>query len=238
MSKNSSNTRINTIINEIRYWKDTNLLPEQYCDYLLQLYSEGAQAPEIKEKAVLAQRLNEKQSLLLILKRYGVTLSFFVILLGGALLFYFSDISQQMQISPIYILVLFLIATFIVGVVKRIFAIQCIALLMLILTFAWLSNNLYGNSEQMWRLEGMWTALGLLSLGFAKLIEKQNKMLTLTLYINGVLAFFIPTLLLFFGSPSDTNIIQFVVLFKLIVFSLSLMFWNPLVYVAQLDNKE
>ncbi|MGX1983116.1 hypothetical protein EDD69_108105 [Thermolongibacillus altinsuensis] len=29
------------IINEIKYWKQTRLLPEQYCDYLLALYTEG-----------------------------------------------------------------------------------------------------------------------------------------------------------------------------------------------------
>ena len=29
------------IINEIKYWKKTRLLPEQYCDFLLALYTEG-----------------------------------------------------------------------------------------------------------------------------------------------------------------------------------------------------
>jgi hypothetical protein len=29
------------IINEIQYWKRSRLLPEQYCDYLLALYTEG-----------------------------------------------------------------------------------------------------------------------------------------------------------------------------------------------------
>lgn len=29
------------IINEIKYWKQTRLLPEQYCDFLLALYTEG-----------------------------------------------------------------------------------------------------------------------------------------------------------------------------------------------------
>jgi hypothetical protein len=30
------------IVNEIQYWKRSRLLPEQYCDYLLALYTEGA----------------------------------------------------------------------------------------------------------------------------------------------------------------------------------------------------
>lgn len=33
--------RKQTIINEIKYWKSHRLLPSEYCDYLLALYSEG-----------------------------------------------------------------------------------------------------------------------------------------------------------------------------------------------------
>ncbi|KQB92645.1 hypothetical protein ABEU79_16460 [Geobacillus thermodenitrificans] len=33
--------RRETIIREIEYWKRSRLLPEQYCDYLLALYTEG-----------------------------------------------------------------------------------------------------------------------------------------------------------------------------------------------------
>lgn len=35
--------RKNIIINEILSWKKTRMLPEQYCDYLLALYTEGNQ---------------------------------------------------------------------------------------------------------------------------------------------------------------------------------------------------
>ncbi|MGM9922868.1 MAG: hypothetical protein ACI35R_01300 [Bacillus sp. (in: firmicutes)] len=31
------------ILNEIHYWKETRILPEQYCNYLLALYSEGSE---------------------------------------------------------------------------------------------------------------------------------------------------------------------------------------------------
>ncbi|WP_019242621.1 MULTISPECIES: hypothetical protein [Bacillus] len=34
-------TRKKILLNEIRYWKKTRILPEQYCNYLLALYSEG-----------------------------------------------------------------------------------------------------------------------------------------------------------------------------------------------------
>ena len=37
------------IINEITFWKESRLLPEQYCDYLLAFYSEGKdESPSIK----------------------------------------------------------------------------------------------------------------------------------------------------------------------------------------------
>ena len=29
------------IIKEIKFWKENRMLPEQYCDYLLSIYSEG-----------------------------------------------------------------------------------------------------------------------------------------------------------------------------------------------------
>lgn len=38
--------RKETIIHEIKYWKESRLLPERYCDYLLALYTEGAETDE------------------------------------------------------------------------------------------------------------------------------------------------------------------------------------------------
>ena len=34
-------TRKKVILNEINFWKQNNMLPEHYCDYLIALYSEG-----------------------------------------------------------------------------------------------------------------------------------------------------------------------------------------------------
>ncbi|PLS15205.1 hypothetical protein CVD28_23020 [Bacillus sp. M6-12] len=42
-------TRKKIIINEILYWKKARMLPEQYCDYLLALYSEGEDFDTEKE---------------------------------------------------------------------------------------------------------------------------------------------------------------------------------------------
>ncbi|WP_078379669.1 hypothetical protein [Sutcliffiella halmapala] len=38
--------RKETIIHEIKYWKESRLLPENYCDYLLALYTEGEKSSE------------------------------------------------------------------------------------------------------------------------------------------------------------------------------------------------
>ena len=38
--------RKSVIIDEIKYWKDHQLLPKEYCDFLLALYTEGADTSE------------------------------------------------------------------------------------------------------------------------------------------------------------------------------------------------
>ncbi|QGH34956.1 hypothetical protein GI584_13315 [Gracilibacillus salitolerans] len=43
--------RKQTIINEINYWKTHQLLPNQYCDFLLALYTEGEGAKEENREA-------------------------------------------------------------------------------------------------------------------------------------------------------------------------------------------
>lgn len=39
--KTVKNSRKDLIVNEIQIWKQANMLPEHYCDYLLALYTEG-----------------------------------------------------------------------------------------------------------------------------------------------------------------------------------------------------
>lgn len=40
--------RRNIIVKEIQYWKQSHMLPEQYCNYLLALYTEGAGQEPVK----------------------------------------------------------------------------------------------------------------------------------------------------------------------------------------------
>lgn len=56
-----SDNRKEIIVKEIQYWKETKLLPEQYCNFLLALYTEGEQINgkkvgkrSIKKKFLLA----------------------------------------------------------------------------------------------------------------------------------------------------------------------------------------
>lgn len=95
--------RKSIIINEIMYWKKNKLLPEQYCDYLLALYTEGNQ-PKENRKDGNGKKLYIVNLLFLLLIPLSVFLLYFTelsiilqtafailfIFLGAALFFYFS----------------------------------------------------------------------------------------------------------------------------------------------------
>ena len=53
-----SNPKKQIIMNEIAFWKQSKLLPEQYCDFLMTLYSEGNHEQEVIGKAKNAVRKN------------------------------------------------------------------------------------------------------------------------------------------------------------------------------------
>lgn len=82
------------ILNEIHYWKDTRILPEQYCNYLLALYSEG------EEEEITS------------VKRKPIISSIFIalIIVGALIVNYFTENHAAMQIT-IY---LFLICSLVV----------------------------------------------------------------------------------------------------------------------------
>lgn len=54
--------RKETIVKEILYWKKSRMLPEQYCDYLLALYTEGNQLEE-ESKEHTKKRMNVRSFL-------------------------------------------------------------------------------------------------------------------------------------------------------------------------------
>jgi hypothetical protein len=93
--------RKKVIINEINYWKRNRMLPEHYCDFLLNLYTEGSSksAPEAK---------NSKFPLSNILSVFLVGL-----LSLSVLLFYFTELSLILQIA---VIILFGISSLISGI--------------------------------------------------------------------------------------------------------------------------
>ena len=81
-------SRKQIIVNEIHYWKENRLIPEQYCDFLLALYTEG----NVQEKT-------DKSS--------KKTVLFFLLLIPSAIfLFYFTELSLILQMVLAFIFVL------------------------------------------------------------------------------------------------------------------------------------
>lgn len=82
--------RKETIIKEIKYWRKSKLLPEQYCDFLLTLYSEGEEAVVDSKEKVASSFLTMRSLLPFIM----VQAMFFL----AVLIIYFTDFSIVMQI--------------------------------------------------------------------------------------------------------------------------------------------
>ncbi|MEK3853115.1 hypothetical protein [Cytobacillus sp. FSL H8-0458] len=82
------------IVNELLHWKKSRMLPDQYCDYLLALYTEGSQPKEIKKR---------KNTMVL----YLANLILLLLIPISALLIYFTELSITLQTV---ILILFISA--------------------------------------------------------------------------------------------------------------------------------
>lgn len=73
------------IVNEIMTWKENRMLPEQYCDYLLTLYTEGNHPQQSKSKKI--KKAFQKQYILPLL-----LIPIYVFF------FYFTELSFDLQI--------------------------------------------------------------------------------------------------------------------------------------------
>lgn len=79
------------IVDEIKYWKKSRLLPEQYCNFLLTLYTGGVETEDVKSKQ---KKVNSNQIALVMFTTIGLAifgLTFLVI--------YFTDFSPLMQMT-------------------------------------------------------------------------------------------------------------------------------------------
>ncbi|MBY0122318.1 hypothetical protein [Bacillus sp. S/N-304-OC-R1] len=80
-------TRKKIIINEIITWKNNRMLPEQYCNYLLALYTEGNSPEEINEPSKSKKKYWKNHFLFLLL----IPVTVFLI--------HFTELSITLQIT-------------------------------------------------------------------------------------------------------------------------------------------
>ncbi|ADH99848.1 hypothetical protein [Salisediminibacterium selenitireducens] len=83
------NERQKIIVNEIQKWRDSKLLPETYCDFLMSLYTEGNAPDEPIERALMPA-----------FKKMVATIGAIILLLFLLILFlYFTQIPPGFQIG-------------------------------------------------------------------------------------------------------------------------------------------
>ncbi|HYK72428.1 MAG TPA: hypothetical protein VEV44_04720 [Pseudoneobacillus sp.] len=76
------------IIKEIEYWKESSLLPEQYCNFLLTLYTEGNHTVEEKKKKTVSFNFR--------------SIGFFLLAFASVFVIYFTELSFILQ-TAIYL---------------------------------------------------------------------------------------------------------------------------------------
>ncbi|MFZ3588184.1 hypothetical protein ACOI1C_02670 [Bacillus sp. DJP31] len=87
------------ILKEIEYWKKNRLLPEQYCNFLLTLYSEGNHEIEGKKKNL---KITGFIALLPVLFLFLLPITFLAL--------YFTEMSFGLQMCLNFILIIILVA--------------------------------------------------------------------------------------------------------------------------------
>ncbi|GGE74360.1 hypothetical protein [Priestia taiwanensis] len=99
--------RKETIINEILFWKENNLLPPTYCDYLLAFYTEGS-LDEIPVKKSRNKRL------------IGLIVLAMCLPIISILATYFTELSfdLQMLLTGIFVIISFLLVYFVLKIDK------------------------------------------------------------------------------------------------------------------------
>lgn len=81
-----------TIINEIKYWKQSKLLPEHYCDFLLALYTEGEGVEELNKKIGTNRGFPKRY-----LERFQIIL-LFLLLPFSFVVIYFTELQVHLQL--------------------------------------------------------------------------------------------------------------------------------------------
>ncbi|KIL44433.1 hypothetical protein [Jeotgalibacillus soli] len=94
------------IVNEILYWKANKVLPEHYCDYLIALYNQGEEAPDVKRKnKKTSSVLGEKASIYLKPASLLILLS-----IASFVVLYFTELSITLQTAILsFFVILFIV---------------------------------------------------------------------------------------------------------------------------------
>lgn len=88
--------RKNIVLREIKYWKEHRLLPEQYCDFLITLYTEGSETEPKTEK----KTFSFKNLILQLINAFIISL-----LMMTFVVIYFTELSIDLQIALLIVFV-------------------------------------------------------------------------------------------------------------------------------------
>ncbi|MBB6454302.1 membrane-associated HD superfamily phosphohydrolase [Salirhabdus euzebyi] len=95
--------RKKVILDEIQYWKSNRLLPKEYCDFLLALYTQGEGVKtNAKQKSFLSNNIFLLLDILLLL----------ILLPVSFLIIYFTEINIGLQMAIIFLFLLISITHF------------------------------------------------------------------------------------------------------------------------------
>ena len=164
--------RRDIIINEIRYWQKSKLLPEQQCHFLLALYSEGEDTLPDKDRKPMIRMI-----FWLLLTQLSFLISVFIL--------YFTDIVSVMQMA---LVILCVCITGLAWYIRRNNAYEPVLYLMTLTLILFISclkfSMLYWQGSSIWLVSSIFIVIWLI---IGKVCKKQ---------IFNVLAGFVLILLL------------------------------------------
>ncbi|AOM82601.1 DUF2157 domain-containing protein [Salisediminibacterium beveridgei] len=100
------NEKQKIIVNEIQKWRESKLLPEKYCDFLISLYTEG-NAPDTNTDT----DTEPSKALLPALKKMLITIGLILVVLILLILFlYFTQMPPVFQIGMLALVMIFSVA--------------------------------------------------------------------------------------------------------------------------------
>jgi hypothetical protein len=206
--EHKKNPKTQIILQEIQHWKKNKLLPEHYCDFLITLYTEGSENSIKRTKGIKSNFI-----------RYILTFLLSIAVIGFLVL-YFSDFLQQMQISlGLFLLIVFFIMM-LVGIIMRIFYLQCLGLFFVVVMIAWNSQSYFETNFTWFLLEGAWL-LGAIVFGvLAWVCRFMNQKLSLNLLVNSSVIIFIPSFQAVYIAEASLDIVQILIFIKVILLSL------------------